>query len=114
MADAQSDAVHLYDSWVKGKKGLLHFDVMTTGEATALKLAIRYWDSLGEHDVTVTLKECQFCRSEPLVLLLPNSRSSSANTAGSFSRCPLSVATMWEERPQEPERANLSVPMRNG
>jgi hypothetical protein len=41
MADAQTDTVHIYDSWVKGKKGLLHFDVMTTDEATALKLAKR-------------------------------------------------------------------------
>lgn len=68
MADAQADTVHVYDTWVRGKNGLLHFDVMTTDEATALKLAKRYLDGLGEHDVTVTLKECQFCHSEPLVM----------------------------------------------
>jgi Domain of unknown function (DUF2024) len=68
MADAQSDTVHVFDTWGRGKNGLLHFDVMTTDEATALKLAKHYLASLGEHDVTVTLKECQFCHSEPLVM----------------------------------------------
>ena len=68
MAGVQSDTVHVYDTWVKGRKGLLHFDVMTTDEATALNLAKRYLDSLGEQDVTVTLKECRFCHSEPLVM----------------------------------------------
>ncbi|HSB45812.1 MAG TPA: DUF2024 family protein [Nitrospira sp.] len=38
----------------------MHFDVMTTDEATALKLAQQYVVSLGEHAVTVTLKECPF------------------------------------------------------
>lgn len=68
MAGVQSDTVHVYDTRVKGRKGLLHFDVMTTDETTALNLAKRYLDSLGEQDVTVTLKECQFCHSEPLVM----------------------------------------------
>ncbi len=63
-----SDTVHVYDTWVKGKKGLLHFDVMTTDETAALKLATQYLASLGEDDVPVTLKECQFCHSEPLVM----------------------------------------------
>jgi len=68
MGGAQADTVHVYDTWVRGKNGLLHFDVMTTDEATALLLAKRYLDDLNEHDVTVTLKECQFCHSEPLVM----------------------------------------------
>lgn len=68
MADAQSDTVHVFDTWVRGQNGLLHFDVMTTDEETALKLANQYLASLGESDVTVTLKECQFCHSEPLVM----------------------------------------------
>jgi hypothetical protein len=68
MSGSSHDAVHVYDTWVQGKNGLLHFDVMTTDETTALKLAKRYLDGLGEHEVTVTLKECQFCHSEPLVL----------------------------------------------
>ncbi len=39
MAATQSDTVHVHDTRVKGKKGLLHFDVMSTDEATALRLA---------------------------------------------------------------------------
>jgi hypothetical protein len=68
MADSQSDTVHVYDTWVKGKKGLLHFDVMTTNDTTALALAKEYLATIGESDVPVTLKECQFCHSEPLVM----------------------------------------------
>ncbi len=64
----QSDTVHVYDTWVRGKTGLIHFDVMTTDEATALQLAKRYLEGLGEQDAVVTLKECQFCHSEPLVM----------------------------------------------
>ena len=65
MAGGQHDTVHVYDTWVRGKKGLFHFDVMTTDEKTALRLAKRYLEGLGEHDVTVTLKECQFCHASP-------------------------------------------------
>lgn len=63
-----SDTVHVYDAWVKGKNELLHFDVMTTDEVTALKLAKQHLISLGESDAAVTLKECRFCHSEPLVM----------------------------------------------
>lgn len=68
MADAPSDTVRVYDTWVKGKKGLVHFNVMTTDEATALTLAKRHLASIGETDAPVTLKECRFCHSEPLVM----------------------------------------------
>jgi len=68
MARGQADTVHVYDTWVRGNNGLLHFDVMTTDEATALRLAKQYLEGLGESDVAVTLKECQFCHSEPLVM----------------------------------------------
>ena len=63
-----SDTIHVYDTWVTGKKGKIHFDVMTTDEAIALKLAKKYLASIGEPDVPVTIKECQFCHSEPLVM----------------------------------------------
>lgn len=63
-----SDTVHVFDTWVQGKRGKLHFDVMTTDEATALKLAERYLEGLGEGDAPVTVKDCQFCHSEPLVM----------------------------------------------
>ena len=63
-----ADTVHVYDTWVEGKKGTIHFDVMTTDEATALKLAREYLTTIGEADATVTTEECQFCHSEPLVM----------------------------------------------
>ena len=71
MAATQSDSVHVHDTRVKGKKGLLHFDLMSTDEATALRLAEQYLASVGEADVQVTVKECQFCHSEPLVVFSP-------------------------------------------
>ena len=63
-----SNTIHVYDTWVNGKKGRIHFDVMTTDETTALKLAKEYLASIGEPDVPVTIKECQFCHSEPLIM----------------------------------------------
>jgi heterodisulfide reductase subunit B len=63
-----SDTIHVYDTWVNGKKGRIHFDVMTTDETTALKLAKEYLASIGELNTAVTTKECQFCHSEPLVM----------------------------------------------
>jgi hypothetical protein len=71
MAHSQSDTVHVFDTWVKGTKRLLHFDVMTTDEATALTLAKQHLASIGEGDVPVTVKECQFCHTEPLVMFSP-------------------------------------------
>jgi hypothetical protein len=64
----QVDTVHVYDTRVKGETGALHFDVMTTDETTALRLAKQYVASRGEADALVTVKECQFCHSEPLVM----------------------------------------------
>ena len=63
-----ADTVRVYDTWVEGKKGTIHFDVMTTDEATALKLAREYLTTIGEADATMTTEECQFCHSEPLVM----------------------------------------------
>ena len=62
------DTIHVYDTWVNGTKGRIHFDVMTTDEATALKLAKEYLTSIGEPTATVTTRECQFCHSEPLFM----------------------------------------------
>jgi len=68
MGNNQMDSVHVYDTWVNGKKGKLHFDVMTTNEDQVLTLAKQYLVGIGEPDVVITLKECQFCHSEPLVM----------------------------------------------
>ncbi|MER3425247.1 MAG: DUF2024 domain-containing protein [Nitrospiraceae bacterium] len=62
-----SDTVKVFDTWVQGKQGTLHFDVMTTDQETALRLAKDYLASIGEAEATITTEECQFCHSEPLV-----------------------------------------------
>jgi Domain of unknown function (DUF2024) len=85
---AESDTVHVYDTWVKGKTGLLHLDVMTTNETTALTLAQQYLASIGESDVPVTLKECQFCHSEPLVLFSAQQQKQFREQGGFIVRLP--------------------------
>ena len=62
------DSVHVYDTWVKGKNGKLHFEVMTTRKDKALTLAKQYLVGIGEPGAVITLKECQFCHTEPLVM----------------------------------------------
>lgn len=68
MVKPSVDTVKVFDTWVSGKQGRLHFDVMTTDEETALKLAKAYLAKIGEPEATVTARECQFCHSEPLVM----------------------------------------------
>jgi len=67
MTETSIDTVKVFDTWVHGKQGKLHFDVMTTDEATALALAKQYLTTIGEGDAAVTTNECQFCHSEPVV-----------------------------------------------
>ncbi len=62
------DTVHVYDTWVNGKKGRLQFDVVTTSEDPALTLAKQYLTGIGELNAVITLKECQFFHSEPIVM----------------------------------------------
>ncbi len=62
------ESVHVYDTWVKGKNGKLHFDVMTTSQDKALTLAKQHLVRIGEPEAVITLKECQFCHSEPLAM----------------------------------------------
>jgi hypothetical protein len=88
MADSQSDTVHVYDTWVKGKTGLLHFDVMTTNETIALALAKDYLVTVGEIDIPVTLKECQFCHSEPLVMFSAEQQRQFKEHGGFIVRLP--------------------------
>lgn len=63
-----STTVKVFDTWVEGKTGTIHFDVMTTSENIALRLAQEYLVGLGETEAILTLEECQYCHSEPLVL----------------------------------------------
>lgn len=67
MQKPAADTVHVFDTWVEGKKGTIHFDVMTTDQETALRLAKEYLVRIGEPDATITTEECQFCHHEPLV-----------------------------------------------
>ena len=62
------DSVHVYDTWVKGKNGKLYYDVMTTSQEKDLSLAKQYLVGIGEPQAVITLKECQFCHSEPLAM----------------------------------------------
>jgi hypothetical protein len=71
MAETSTDTVKVFDTWVNGKQGRLHFDVMTTDEATALTLAKQYLENIGEAAALVTTKKCQFCHSEPLAFFSP-------------------------------------------
>ena len=66
MTETSTDTVKVFDTWVNGKQGRLHFDVMTTDEATALKLAKQHLENIGEAGASVSTKECRFCHSEPL------------------------------------------------
>lgn len=68
MQQLGAETVRVFDTWVEGKKGTIHFDVMTTDQAAALRLAKEYLVSIGEPDATITTEECQFCHNEPLVL----------------------------------------------
>jgi hypothetical protein len=60
--------VQVFDTWVRVPGKQVHFDVMTTDQAKALRLATEYVASLGYTDITVTTRECRFCHAEPLVM----------------------------------------------
>ncbi|MEQ1681726.1 MAG: DUF2024 family protein [Nitrospira sp.] len=83
-----SDTIHVYDTWVTGKSGRIHFDVMTTDEATALKLAKEYLVSIGEPTATITTRECQFCHSEPLVMFTAEQQKQVKEQGGFIVRMP--------------------------
>ena len=83
-----SDTIHVYDTWINGKSGRIHFDVMTTDEVTALKLAKEYLVSIGEPTATITTRECQFCHSEPLVMLTAEQQKQVKEQGGFIVRMP--------------------------
>ena len=62
------ETIKVFDTWIKASGRMLHFDVMTNDEATALRLANEYVASQGHTAVSVTAQECRFCHAEPLVL----------------------------------------------
>jgi hypothetical protein len=68
LEEAEMHTVKVFDTWVKAPGRLLHFDVMTSDEATALRLANAYVAAQGHAAVSVTAQECQFCHAEPLIM----------------------------------------------
>ena len=60
--------VKVFDTWVEAAGRMLHFDVMTRDETTALRLANAYMAAQGHPAVSVTAQECRFCHAEPLVM----------------------------------------------
>ena len=78
MATTQSDTVHVYDTWVKGKQGLLHF-VMTTDEATALMPAKQYLASIGEADIPCRSRSAGSATASRSYYSQPNSNVNSVS-----------------------------------
>ena len=60
--------VKVFDTWVQAPGHVLHFDVMTRDEATALRLANAYVSAQGHANISVTAQECRFCHAEPLMM----------------------------------------------
>lgn len=82
------DTVKVFDTWVQGKQGTLHFDVMTTDQETALRLAKEYLAGLGETEATVTTEECRYCHSEPLVFFSAEQQRQFKEQGGFIVRLP--------------------------
>lgn len=76
------DSVKVFDTWVEAGEKMLHFDVMTTNESTAVKLANEYVIALGHTAVKVTAQECRFCHEEPLVMFTDKQQSDFSKTGG--------------------------------
>jgi Domain of unknown function (DUF2024) len=62
------ETIKVFDTWIEASGHMLHFDVMTSDQATALRLANEYMASQGHTAISVTAEECQFCHAEPLAL----------------------------------------------
>jgi hypothetical protein len=88
--------VKVFDAWVQGQTGTIHFDVMTTDEATALRLAKEYLLSLGEESVVITAEECQYCHSEPLVLFSQDPQKTFLANGGFILPLPCQVFAFGE------------------
>ncbi len=76
------DSVKVFDTWVEADGKMLHFDVMTRDETTAIKLANEYVIALGHTAVKVTAQECRFCHEEPLVMFSEEQQLNFRKTGG--------------------------------
>lgn len=77
------ETVKVFDTWVEVGGTMLHFDVMTQDEGTALKLANEYVAALGHTAVKVTAQECRFCHQEPLAMFV-EAQQREFHTVGGF------------------------------
>ena len=77
------ETVKVFDTCVEAGGKMLHFDVMTKEEGTALKLANEYVAGLGHRAVKITTRECRFCHQEPLAMFL-ETQQREFRTAGGF------------------------------
>ncbi len=48
MTASSPDTVHVFKTRVEGRNGAIHFDVMSTDQGTALRLARQYLTRIGE------------------------------------------------------------------
>ncbi len=58
---------YVYDTYAKAKDGrLMHFDVIIPqkDDTKAIEYAKEWLNSIGQKEVEVTTKQCQFCHSE--------------------------------------------------
>jgi len=59
--------VEIHDTYVKGKKGEMHFDVAVPkgkGNAFAVESGKKWLESIGEKDAVITSKECTMCHTQ--------------------------------------------------
>jgi hypothetical protein len=56
--------INIFSTRVPGKSSAIHFDVMTTVEATAFRLAQDYLASLGEAEAVITTGEGLYRQNE--------------------------------------------------
>lgn len=76
------DTVKVFDTWVEVSGKMLHFDVMTGDQTTALRLANEYMAAQGYAAIAVTSEECQFCHQEPLVMFTERQQTEFRQTGG--------------------------------
>ena len=74
--------VKVFDTRVEAPGRRLHFDVITTDEATAVTLANAYVSAQGYPSVTVTAEHCQFCHAEPLLMFSEPQQKEFRETGG--------------------------------
>jgi hypothetical protein len=80
---------------------------MTSIETTALTLAQQYLASIGESDVPLTLKDCQFCHSEPLVMLSTEQQKQFKEQGGFIVRLPTYLLAGDAALPERPGGASF-------